>query len=56
MNQPARAQKELGRGEFIQQQVSEAENILDLDKILRKLKVSRIRVRLVDGGSKPQRQ
>jgi hypothetical protein len=37
LNQPARAQKELGRAEFIQQQLSEAENILGLGKIEQRL-------------------
>ena len=50
MNQPVRVQKELGRGELIQQQVSEAENILGLDKIVQRPEASR--TRLADGDSK----
>ena len=50
MNQPVRVQKELGRGELIQKQVSEAENILGLDKIVQRPEASR--TRLADGGSK----
>ena len=48
LNQPVRVQKELGRGELIQQQVSEAENILGLDKIVCRLEASRSRPSLAD--------
>jgi hypothetical protein len=34
LNGPVRDEKELGRDELTQQQVSEAENILGLDKIV----------------------
>ena len=54
LNQKARDQKELGRGELIQQ-VSEAENILGLDKIVQRLEASRTRPMLADGGSKTRR-
>ena len=54
LNQKARDQKELGRGELIQQ-VSEAENILGRDKIVQRLEASRTRPKLADRGSKPQR-
>jgi len=43
------------KGELIQQKVSEANNILAIDKIVWRLEVSRTRPRLADGGSKPQR-
>ena len=54
MNQPARSQKEVGRA--IQQQVSEAEHILGLNKIVERLEASRTRPRLADRGSKPWRR
>ena len=54
LNQQARDQKELGRGELIQQ-VSEAENILGLDMIVQRLEASRTRPMLADGGSKTRR-
>ena len=43
------------KGELIQQQVSEAENILDLDKTVQRLDVCRTRRRLADRGSTFQR-
>jgi len=48
LNQPARVQEELQRGKIIQQEVSEAKNILDLVKILQRLEDSRTRPRLAD--------
>lgn len=44
------------KSELIQQQVSEAENIPGLDKIVQRPEASRSRPRLAYGGSKPQRQ
>jgi hypothetical protein len=44
-----------GKGELIQQQVSEAENILRLDKIIQSIEASGIRPRLADWSSKPLR-
>jgi hypothetical protein len=38
------------KGELVQQQVSEAENSLDPDKIVWRLEASRTRPRLADGG------
>ena len=52
MDQPARDQSKLGRGDLTQQQVSEAENILGLDKVVQRLEASKTRPRLADGGSK----
>ena len=52
MNQLARDQKEPGKGEPIQQSVSEAKNILGLDEIVQRLEASRTRPRIADGGSK----
>ena len=48
VDQPAGDQKEPGRGELIQQQVSEAENVLGLDLIVRSLEASRTKPRLAD--------
>ena len=48
MNQPARIEKELGRGELTQQQVLEAENTLGLDKIVQRLDASRSGPRLAE--------
>lgn len=58
MNQPVRDHKELGTGELIQQQFSEAENSLGLDTLYRvyivqSLEASRSRRRLADRSSKP---
>jgi hypothetical protein len=44
------------QGELIQQQVSQTENLLELDKMLRRLEASRTRPRLADRGSKPPRR
>ena len=54
MNQPVRFQNYKVVSLF-KQKVSVAENILYLDYIIQRLKTSRIRPRLADRGSKPQR-
>ena len=56
VDQPARAQKELRRSEFIQQSVSEVENILGLDKNYVEARSFQARPRLANGGRKAQRQ
>ena len=53
IDQPAKDQRELGRGEFIQQQVSDSENILSLGKIAQRLDTSMTRPRLAHRGGKP---
>ena len=44
------------KGELVQQQVSEAENSLGLDKIVWRPEASRSKPRIGDRGSEPQRQ
>ena len=56
LNQSASTQKELERGAFIQQWVSEAEDIVGLDYVVQRLEASKTRPRLADGSSKPWRQ
>jgi hypothetical protein len=55
--EPASQSSERTRqGELIQQQVSEAENILGLDKTVWWLEASRSRPRLADRGNEPLRR
>jgi hypothetical protein len=58
LNQPTRDQKEQEKVSYLANSALSlrAENILDIDKIVRKLEASRTRPRLAVGGSKLQRQ
>jgi hypothetical protein len=57
LNWPASRSSEITRkGEHIQQQVSNVEKILGLDKIVWRLEASKTRLRLADGGNKPLKQ